>query len=365
VVQRGLVVAGWGACGRTDAWEIVRATVRDMRARLRSRQGGRRVDLVLGLLLLGAVLTGVAANTIGVNWPLDLIQLHAGAALAILLIAPWKWVVIRRGLKRKRRSRPAKALSIALAVLVVVAIASGLIHSTGHLESVGPLTLMQIHVGSAVGAVAALVAHFFLHSVRPRAADVDRRALLRLTMLGAGAAVATAAWDLGGATARRFTGSVPRRELATTSWFNDPVEQLDAAAWSVRVGAATLDLPAVLALPHERFEAVLDCTSGWYSPQQWDGVRLSVLLEAAGVRSGGWRSVEVRSTTGFTRWFGADTLDQVWLATGVAGQELPYGNGYPARIVAPGRRGFWWVKWVGSIQPSSRPPWAQSFFPLS
>jgi len=49
----------------------------------------------------------------------------------------------------------------------------------------------------------------------------------------------------------------------------------------------------------------------------------------------------------------------------VGGFPLSYGHGFPARIVAPGRRGFWWVKWVTSIQPSDRPPWAQSFFPLS
>ncbi|HEV7962952.1 MAG TPA: hypothetical protein VGP57_10495, partial [Actinoplanes sp.] len=180
--------------------------------RVRSRQAGRRVDLVLGLLLLAGVLTGVAANTIGVNWPLDLIQLHAAAALAIVLIAPWKYVVIRRGLKRSRRSRSTKGLSIALAVLVVITIASGLIHSTGRLEFVGPLTLMQIHVGAAVGALVVVVAHFLMHSVRPRRADADRRALLRLAVLGAGAAVATAAWDSGAATSRRFTGSVPKPE---------------------------------------------------------------------------------------------------------------------------------------------------------
>jgi DMSO/TMAO reductase YedYZ molybdopterin-dependent catalytic subunit len=184
-------------------------------------------------------------------------------------------------------------------------------------------------------------------------------------VLGAGAAVATAAWDLGPATARRFTGSVPKPELLVTSWIDDRVQRLDPARWTLRAGPATFDLAAVRALPHERFTAVLDCTSGWYSPQQWDGVRLSVLLAAAGVTDGGWRSVEVRSATGYTRWFGASTLEQVWLATGVDGQALPYGNGYPARIVAPGRRGFWWVKWVTSIQPSTRAPWAQSIFPLS
>ena len=44
---------------------------------VRLRQGGRRVNLALGLLLVAGVLTGLGANTIGVNWPLDLIQLHA------------------------------------------------------------------------------------------------------------------------------------------------------------------------------------------------------------------------------------------------------------------------------------------------
>jgi DMSO/TMAO reductase YedYZ molybdopterin-dependent catalytic subunit len=338
-----------------------------MRVRLQSRQAGRRVDLVLGLLLLTGVLTGLTANTIGVNWPLDLIQVHAAAALAIVLIAPWKYVVIRRGLHRTRRGRSTKALSIALGVLVLLTISSGLIHSTGRLEFVGPLTLMQIHVGSAVGALLLVVVHVLRHAVRPRRADADRRALLRLALLGAGAAAATAAWDLGGATSRRFTGSVPKRRLEVTSWFDDAVPRLDPAAWTIRVGPATLDLAAVLALPHERFAAVLDCTSGWYSSQDWDGVRLSVLLTAAGVApdGGARRSVEVRSTTGYARWFGAATVDDVWLVTAVAGRSLPYGHGYPARIVAPGRRGFWWVKWVSSIQPSSRPAWAQSFFPLS
>jgi DMSO/TMAO reductase YedYZ molybdopterin-dependent catalytic subunit len=210
-----------------------------------------------------------------------------------------------------------------------------------------------------------VAAHFTLHAVRPRRADADRRALLRLAVLGAGAAVATAAWDVGAATRRRFTGSVPKAELEVTSWINDSVQRIDPARWRLRVGTATLDLAAVQALPHERFTAVLDCTSGWYSPQQWEGVRLSALLAAAGVRPGPWRSVQVRSATGYARWFGASTLDQVWLATGVAGQPLPYGHGYPARIVAPGRRGFWWVKWVSSVQTSARPPWAQSFFPLT
>ena len=37
---------------------------------------------------------------------------------------------------------------------------------------------------------------------------------------------------------------------------------------------------------------------------------------------------------------------------------------FPARIVAPGRRGFWWVKWISEIAVSSVPWWWQPPFPL-
>src|SRR4051812_37784990 len=189
-----------------------------MDVRLRNRLGGRRVDLVLGLLLLAGGLTRLGANTSGVGWPLALIQLHAAGALAILLLAPWKYVVIRRGLRRPGRRPAVKWLSITFAFLVLTTIASGLIHSTGHLEDVGPLTLMQIHVGAAVAALAVLAGHFGTHVVRPRRADVDRRALLRLAALAAGTAAADALWDSGPGDGRRFSGSVPKPDLLVTSW---------------------------------------------------------------------------------------------------------------------------------------------------
>jgi DMSO/TMAO reductase YedYZ molybdopterin-dependent catalytic subunit len=35
-----------------------------------------------------------------------------------------------------------------------------------------------------------------------------------------------------------------------------------------------------------------------------------------------------------------------------------------ARLVAPDRRGFWWVKWVVAIEVDDLPDWWQSPFPL-
>ena len=83
-----------------------------MRVRLRSRQTGRRVDLILGALVVLGVVTGVLNWSVDSDWPIDPIQVHAASALAILLLTPWKLVVVRRGLRRATapgRSRPCRS----------------------------------------------------------------------------------------------------------------------------------------------------------------------------------------------------------------------------------------------------------------
>ena len=94
--------------------------------------------------------------------------------------------------------------------------------------------------------------------------------------------------------------------------------------------------------------AVLDCTGGWFTEQEWGGVPLSAL----GLRHG--TSIDVVSTTGYCRRFPAREAGTLLLATHASGRPLSAGHGGPARIVAPGRRGFCWVKWVASIEVSRR-----------
>ena len=40
----------------------------------------------------------------------------------------------------------------------------------------------------------------------------------------------------------------------------------------------------------------------------------------------------------------------MFVATHVGDEPLTHGHGAPARIVAPGRRGFQWVKWIVRIE---------------
>src|SRR5439155_880676 len=73
------------------------------------------------------------------------------------------------------------------------------------------------------------------------------------------------------------------------------------------------------------------------------------VLAAAGPDLGATR-VDVRSVTGWGAGLSIHEADRTLLATHVAGEPLPAGNGAPCRLVVPGRRGLDWVKWVTEIE---------------
>jgi DMSO/TMAO reductase YedYZ molybdopterin-dependent catalytic subunit len=77
------------------------------------------------------------------------------------------------------------------------------------------------------------------------------------------------------------------------------------------------------------------------------------------------RSFVVVSATGYGRRFPIADADSMLLATRAGERPLSVGHGFPARLVAPGRRGFWWVKWIERIETSGTPWWWQSPFPLT
>ena len=219
-------------------------------------------------------------------------------------------------------------------------------------------------------AVVLTLVHARHRPVRGRRTDLSRRSLLRLGMLASTAGILDAGVRAAGARAvprgiRRPTGSFRLASssvaaIPATSWLFDRVPAIDALSWRLTVTAGGVSREwslAELGRWDDRLTAVLDCTGGWWTEQEWSGVRLARLLPQTPRGS-----VEVTSATGYSRRLPltADLL----LATAVGGVPLSAVHGSPARLVVPGRRGYHWVKWVARISLDDRPWWAQPPLPL-
>jgi DMSO/TMAO reductase YedYZ molybdopterin-dependent catalytic subunit len=324
----------------------------------------RHVNLGL-LALLGLALgTGALAFGVGVPAGRAVVIAHGLAGLGLVVLAPWKTAIARRGLRRRRTGR---AVSIALSALVVAAVATGLAHAAGLRVLPAGLTSMQLHVGAALVAVVPAVWHVVARPTPVRRTDLSRRTLLRTARTLGIAGAGWAAWEVVAGADRRFTGSHevgtdrPER-MPVTQWLADTVPVIDADAWRLTVtdaaGTRTLAL-GDLGLGDE-VRATVDCTGGWQATQDWSGIAVRRLVTDPGDA----RSLVVLSATGYARRLPLRDLDTLLLATTAAGAPLSPGHGAPARLVAPGRRGFWWVKWVTEIRTDPAPWWWQPPFPL-
>ena len=314
---------------------------------------GRLTNAWLFVLLVVAFGTGWLAFELTGARAQAVLWLHAGAGVAIVLLVPWKSLIARRGLGRKRALRWA---SVVLAVGIAVSIAFGFLHATGH-PDVGYLTAMDFHVGAALCVIPFLMWHVVARPLKLKATDLSRRNFMRSGLLAVTAGLAVALLP----SARRAgTGSFLAAYPVATQWMFDGVPQLDAGAWRLAVADRTWTYDELAGFS-DRLAAVIDCTGGWYSEQVWEGVLLERLLPpGAATRS----SVNVISHTGYSRRFAIEEAGRLLLATRMAGAPLDAGHGYPVRLVAPGQRGFAWVKWVVAIEIDGQPWWWQPPFPL-
>ena len=152
--------------------------------RLRPRQ----VNLLLELLIMGAIVTGLTSWAIGDRWSGWLIAIHAVIGLSLLVLVPAKVRgSVATGFRRRRSTR---WLSAVFGVLVLVTAALGVLHATGLWFGIGPWTALWTHALFGFALLPLFVWHLVTRPVRPRPADLDRRAVLRTGLVvGAAAAV--------------------------------------------------------------------------------------------------------------------------------------------------------------------------------
>src|SRR5690348_632579 len=90
------------------------------------RRPGRRTNLALLVLLVGSLVTGwVAFGVGGTSGSRAVTAAHGVLGLGILVLAPWKTVIVRRGL----RSRGTHLVGLAFAVVLAVSLVAGIAHA--------------------------------------------------------------------------------------------------------------------------------------------------------------------------------------------------------------------------------------------
>ena len=322
-------------------------------------------NVALLALVAIAVATGLGGLLISDRDGAVVFWLHGVAAWAIAGLLVVKGRVIVAAIRRRPAVTVSRAAFLLLLALLLAVLASGAawVLLDGY-RRLGYFSLINVHAYLAIALALLLAWHVAARRRVFRAAGArDRAAFLRY---GGAALLGLALWRaerlveaaIGPEGRRRFTGSYERGshspDFPRVRWLLDDPDPVDAAAWRLTVDGAVrtpleLDAATLAALPAAQRRAILDCTGGWWCEQDWVGVDLRELLARAGPTDAA-RSVRVVSTTGYDRRFALDVAGGLLLATAVAHAPLTHGHGAPLRLVAPGRRGFEWVKWVERIE---------------
>jgi DMSO/TMAO reductase YedYZ molybdopterin-dependent catalytic subunit len=330
----------------------------------------RVTDWSLAAAVGGALASGLVSLVSGHPDQWLIFALHGAAGLWLLLLL---WGKLRRvwaGIVQPRLWDRRTPFGLAALLLVAAVLGSGIWWVAGGEFSAGGFNLLNWHIilGFAVALVVGL--HMLARARRLRWRDVlGRRQLLHVGVVVATAAVLWPAQQaleralaLPGAR-RRFTGSREAGRFSGnafpwTSWVADQPRPLDAASWRLVIDGAVarpLTLSHGDLLTHQdTLEATLDCTGGFFTTQQWRGARIGSLLELASPHPDAqW--VSFISVTSYRWTLPIAEACAALLATHSGDELLNHDHGAPARLVAPGRRGFEWVKWITRIEVRIEP----------
>jgi DMSO/TMAO reductase YedYZ molybdopterin-dependent catalytic subunit len=296
-----------------------------------------------------------------------LVDIHRIAAWVFVGCLPVKvgisWRSLKRGLGKRADRNVVIGFSILQALMVIAILYLGFTWTW----RIGPQTWFRSlalwwHWMLAIILIVPVALHVWRRWPRPKREDfLSRRGALKMLGLGA---VGIAGWWLAETLAearedptapRILTGSRLNGEFSANAFpiTSEPKPTIDLATWTLSVsGAVTtpmrLSYPELIERPYSEIEAILDCTNGWWTVQQWGGVQLEDLLNEVGMKS---NAIAIRMTaaTRYTQVFTLREASGILIGTHVGGETLSEWHGFPARAVVPSRRGWFWVKWLTGI----------------
>jgi hypothetical protein len=330
----------------------------------------RLTDWTLALAASIALATGLISLISGHPGEWLVFTLHGIAGLWLLLLL---WGKLRRVWPRvmhPRRWDRRTVFGILATLIVALAIGSGIVWGLGGDLAFAGFNLLNWHIVLGFILALAIVGHMLARAKRLRIRDVrGRRQMIRFgTLLIGGIAL----WPIQQAiehvshlpgAQERFTGSREANSyqgnvFPTSSWVADNPPPIDADSWRLHIGGA-LTSPISLAYNDlvaagDALDATLDCTGGFYSAQIWRGMRVGRILDAVGLRADA-RFVSFVSVTGYRWSLPIDEARNALLATHIDDEPISHDHGAPARLVAPGRRGFEWVKWLARVEILTAP----------
>ncbi len=330
----------------------------------------RLTDWSIALVAVLAFATGIISLISGRLEDWFIFVVHGIAGLWLLLLL---WGKLRRVWPRlihPRRWDRRTAFGLLALLLVTLALVSGIWWvGGGDLYFVG-FNLLNWHIILGFVVTAAIVIHMFARAKRLRKRDIaGRRRMLHFSTLLLGSIVlwpvqqfAEHTLNLPGSR-QRFTGSRESGSFAgnifpTSSWVADSPHPLNVQSWRLSLdGAVTTPHTfsyAELVAANDELQATLDCTGGFYSTQHWRGIRIARLLDSATLHPNA-RYVSFISVTSYRWSLPLEEARSALLATHIAEEPLSHEHGFPLRLVAPGHRGFEWVKWITRIEVLTEP----------